>query len=478
MRRRPRFLRSIRGRLLASYLLLSVIPLAALGGYLIASVNHFYLHQVQTYMTSEAVILADSLADTLAGGSTVEALFFQNSPPLALRTWPLVTAFDTAGRVVLTSDPSLAGHIGERVIEPGVEGALAGQAASGVENSPATTTLVAYVAQPVRNSGRLVGAVHIKYSLAEVRLAQGQLRLAIVGVALAGAGFALLLGLWLTRAITRPIQQLSDAADAIAAGRISAPVPEATLAELDNLARQFNRMAAALAEAEAARQSAFANIAHDIRTPMGSIRSATEALAAGAVEQPELRQRLLAGLVNQSQYIGRLADDLLRLAAYEGGLTLQPARVDLGALACTAVEAVTARAAQQAVAVECCMPAAALLVDADADRMLEVLFNLLDNALTYSPTGGTVRVSGEVNARDRAARIHVRDDGPGIPPEALAHLFERHWRGDYRRTAGSAHFGLGLNIARAIILAHGGALAAANRDGGGADFFFTLPLAA
>jgi signal transduction histidine kinase len=108
--------------------------------------------------------------------------------------------------------------------------------------------------------------------------------------------------------------------------------------------------------------------------------------------------------------------------------------------------------------------------------MLEVFFNLLDNALTYSPAGGTVCLSGEVDHAGGLARFHVLDDGPGVPPEALAHLFERHWRGDYRRTAAGAHLGLGLNIAQAIIAAHGGVLAAANRPEAGADFHFALPL--
>lgn len=477
--RRPRLLRSIRGRLLASYLLLSVIPLVVLGIYLFDTVNRFYLSQVEAYMASEAVILADSLADSLAHGSAVEPLLLQNNPPLALRTQPLVTVFDDAGHIVLTSDPALADSIGQVVEEPGASAALAGQPSTGVETNPVNRTLIAYVAQPVRDNGRLVGAVHIQYSLSEVLAAQRQLRLAIFGVALAAAGLAALLSVWLTRGITRPLRQVSEAAGAIADGRASARVPEETLVELGGLAHQFNRMAATLAEAETARQAAFASIAHDIRTPMGSIQAAAEALAAGAVDQPELRERLLSGLVQQSQYLGRLADDLLRLAAYEGGgLSLRPAPVDLGALACTAAQAVAARAMRQAVRLDCRAPARPLIVRADADRMLEVLFNLLDNALTHSVAGGNVCLTAEEDPLDHVAWIHVLDDGPGLPPEALAGLFKRQGPGHYHLTASGAHLGLGLHIAQAIVAAHGGALSAANRPEGGADFHFGLPLAA
>jgi signal transduction histidine kinase len=116
-------------------------------------------------------------------------------------------------------------------------------------------------------------------------------------------------------------------------------------------------------------------------------------------------------------------------------------------------------------------------VRADADRILEVLFNLLDNALQYTPDGGQVRLSAEPEGPGLGVAVHVCDSGPGLPPEVLPHIFDRFQRGDARRSGSGLNLGLGLSIAQAIVAAHGGRLAAANLPAGGADFYFTLPRA-
>jgi len=117
-------------------------------------------------------------------------------------------------------------------------------------------------------------------------------------------------------------------------------------------------------------------------------------------------------------------------------------------------------------------------VSADADRVMELLFNLLDNALQYTPAGGQVELWAEAGGPGGGVIVHVRDTGPGIPPEILPHIFDRFRRGDLRRSGSGLNLGLGLNIAQAIVNAHGGRLRAANLPAGGADFYFDLPAAA
>ncbi|MBL8055093.1 MAG: sensor histidine kinase, partial [Anaerolineales bacterium] len=113
-------------------------------------------------------------------------------------------------------------------------------------------------------------------------------------------------------------------------------------------------------------------------------------------------------------------------------------------------------------------------ITGDADRLLEVLLNLLDNALQYTPPGGQIDLAVEADPAAGEVVVHVRDTGPGIPPDVLPHLFDRFRRGDVRRSGSGLNLGLGLNIAQAIVAAHGGTLQAANRAGGGADFYFNL----
>src|SRR5574337_577991 len=323
-------LRSIRIRLLSTYLLLTVVPLGLLGWFMLRALDSFYLTRLQDDMRVEAGLIADAVADDVSSGQQVEARALLNNPPPPLKSQARVFLFGTSGRLIAASDSAFAGDVGQSLAEPGLSAALAGRAASGVEVSPASGVSVAYVAQPVTSGKRIVGAIHLAYSLAEIEGALRGLRNLILSAVLVIALLGSLLSLELTRAITGPLERLGAAAADIAGGNFSRRAPEEAPTELAAFARNFNRMAGALQQAEQARQAAFANIAHDVRTPLGSIRAAAEALQAGAVEEPELRARLLAGLVEHVQYLGRLTDDLLRLATYEGGgLILRCTAVDV-----------------------------------------------------------------------------------------------------------------------------------------------------
>jgi signal transduction histidine kinase len=473
-----RGLRSIRTRLLATYLLLTVMPLGLLGWFMLRALDSFYLSRLQDDMRVEAGLIADAITDDVSGGRTIEAQALLNNPPPPLKSQARVFLFDASGRLIAASDSAFASAVGKAFAEPGLTVALTGRATSGIEVSPAAGASVAYVAQPITTEGRIIGVIHLAYSLAEIEEALRGLRNLILSAVLLIALFGSFVSLELTRAITGPLERLGAAAADIAGGNFARRVPEEAPAELTAFARNFNHMAEALQQAEQARQAAFANIAHDVRTPLGSIRAAAEALQAGAVEEPELRARLLGGLVEHAQYLGRLTDDLLRLATYEGGgLILRRNPVDVSALVAQALQGVEARAQTCAITLTPEVPAGLPPVWADADRVLEILFNLLDNALRYTPPGGEIRLAIEVDPARQVLRIHVCDTGPGIPTDVLPHLFERYWRGDYRRTGGWANMGLGLSIVREIVKAHGGVVAVANCPAGGADFQFSLPLA-
>jgi signal transduction histidine kinase len=121
------------------------------------------------------------------------------------------------------------------------------------------------------------------------------------------------------------------------------------------------------------------------------------------------------------------------------------------------------------------LPPALPLIQVDSDRLLEVLFNLLENALAYTPPGGQIHVSAETDATHAVLWVHVTDTGPCIPDEILPSLFERYWRGDYRQAETGANMGLGLNIVHEILRAHGGVIEVTNLPNG-PDFHFSLPI--
>jgi signal transduction histidine kinase len=469
-------LHSIRARLISTYLLLIILPLASLSWFMLQWLNQHYLTRLQNDMNVEASIITEAVAHDMLDGRTIEAKALLNNPPPPLRSQARVFLFDKSGILIAASDSAFAPVLGQSLAEPGLESALAGHVTQGSEISPTTNIRIVYVAQPVVGHGQVVGAVHLSYSLSDIEQAEFNGRAILIGAVLLVAAIASFVGLHLMRSITEPLAHLGAAAAEISNGHFEQRASENVPTEMAPLSKSFNQMAEALQKSEQIRQMTFANIAHDVRTPLGSIQAAIEALSAGAVDKPELRERLMSGIVEQTHYLGRLTHDLLRLATYEGGgLELHRNAVDIGELILQAVRDVDARAHLQAVTITADFPASLPKMWADSDRVLEILFNLLDNALTYTPPSGHIRVWAESDAIHGLIRAHVCDTGPGIPAETIPHLFQRYWRGNYRRINANVNMGLGLSIVREIVKAHGGAIAATNHAEG-ADFHFALPV--
>jgi signal transduction histidine kinase len=221
-------------------------------------------------------------------------------------------------------------------------------------------------------------------------------------------------------------------------------------------------------EAAFRRQQEFvADASHELRTPLTVLRSATELLSKHRDEPLAANAELFDDVRHEIARLERQTTDLLTLARADlGELALAMGDVELGALAAEVVRRATPLAVEREVALTCERPPAPLVVDADPDRLQQVLLILLDNALKHTPTGGTVRVA--VRRQGREAQLEVVDSGAGIPPEHLPRIFDRYYRADRARTRDGGGSGLGLAIARSLVDAHGGQLTLANVPGGGA----------
>lgn len=464
--------RALRVQLLASYLALSLLPLGLLGWAMLGSLDRFYQQRLLDDLQSEAALIGEAITTDVRDGQMVTAAALVTNPPSPLRTQARVLVFDASGQLVASSGEQVA----PVTDEPGLSDALGGAVARGVEYSPALEAPIAFVAVPLMVDDQVIGVVHLAYALADLKNELSGLRLG-VWLAMAGLGaLAVMVSLEFSQRMNRPLDRLRAATHDIAAGHFHHRVTEDGPTELTEVARNFNRMAAELERVEQQRQTLFANLAHDIRTPLGSIRAAAEALEAGAHEQPELRERLTTGLIVQTGYLRRLTDDLLRLATYEGGevaLRLQAVAPDM--LLHQAAEAIAPAAGDQAVTVAVQPQRGLPAVLADPDRVLEILLNLLDNALRYTPRDGRITMWAEPEHGSECVSFHVWDTGPGLPPGEEASLFERHRSGATRRAGSGLNAGLGLSIARALVTRHGGVIHARTHPGGGAELVFTLP---
>ena len=231
-----------------------------------------------------------------------------------------------------------------------------------------------------------------------------------------------------------------------------------------------------LRQLEAVRQEFVANVSHELRTPLSLIKSAAETLLDGGKDDPAALVRFLQIIDKHANRLTLLIDDLLMLSTLDSGtmrLHLQP--VSLRAAVQEVTDDLKGRASARGVKLENTIPAG-LIAQADPDRLRQVLSNLLDNSIKYGRVEGHAVVSARV-IDPRRVEIAVRDDGPGIPAEACARIFERFFRGDKARSREQGGTGLGLAIVKHVVQAHGGEVRVESELGKGAAFIFTLPTA-
>ncbi|OGO67836.1 MAG: hypothetical protein A2Z37_08005 [Chloroflexi bacterium RBG_19FT_COMBO_62_14] len=332
-------------------------------------------------------------------------------------------------------------------------------------------------AAPVVVNGQTVGSVLVG-SMIEPALNPADedflqaVNLSIFITAAAVGLVALILGSMLFRQITSPLRAVSQAAEAIAAGQLDRRVEVKTADEIGRLAQSFNRMAESLAQADVQRRNMVADIAHELRTPLTVVQGSLEAMLDGVYD---LNPENIASIHQQTALLSRLVADLRDLALAEAGqLRLDWQSVDLEAVIAQASNALQSQALEKGVTFKVELPQGLPRLRGDGQRLQQVLFNLVSNALRHTPTGGTVKTAVEVK-EDRVV-IRVQDTGSGIPAEDLPHVFERFYRVDRSRARSTGGSGLGLTIAKRIVEAHGGQIWAQSWLGAGSTFAFSLPL--
>jgi two-component system OmpR family sensor kinase len=277
----------------------------------------------------------------------------------------------------------------------------------------------------------------------------------------------------------RPLESVENTAQDIAAGDLSKRVPSGPPGtEIGRLSNTLNAMLAQIESAFAARQRSemalrqfIADASHELRTPLTTVRGYAELAGKGALSDDASRNRAMGRIEAEASRMGGLVDDLLLLAYLDQERPLKLAKVDLGALTSDAVADARVRAPGRPI--EYAGPIWPVFVDVDADRIRQVLANLLGNALTHTPDGTPVHVSLQLDGDH--VRLEVADEGPGLPPEQVARLFERFYRVDASRSRVRGGSGLGLAIVQAIVQASHGTVSCQSEPGVGTSFVVRLP---
>jgi signal transduction histidine kinase len=331
---------------------------------------------------------------------------------------------------------------------------------------------------PITVSGQVVGAFKVlplppwDNSAGQVAFVSAVNRSLLYAMSAAGV-LALILTLALTRGILRRVRALTNAAQKMQRGDLNQRVPNNSQDEIGRLAHAFNDMAAGLARMEHLRRNMVSDVAHELRTPLSNIRGYLEAMQDGVVEaKPETIQ----SLYEEAMLLNRLVNDLQQLALAEAGqLKLARQQVPINDLIDKALQSIAYRAGENNIRLRANLPASLPPVQVDAERIGQVLRNLLNNAVEYTPRNGTITVSALQEPGH--VQVAVHNDGSGIAPDHLPNLFERFYRVDRSRTRATGGSGLGLAIVKQLVEAHGGRVWAHSHPNQDATFYFTLPVA-
>lgn len=464
----------MRRRLLLSYLALTVLVLAALEIPLAVSYSQRERERLETNLLRDAFTLAAFVEDSLEGLRPIDEQVLVDG--YTARTGARVVIVDANGVVQADSDPPSEGQR-SFVSRPEIAEALEQRIVTGNRWSDTLGTELLYVAVPVSSGGVIHGAVRLSYSTAQIDEQVHRYWLLLGAIAAVSLAAAAGVGTLFARWVTRPIDELRRAAAALGGGALETRAPVGSgPPELRELARAFNATAARLEQLVGAQRQFVADASHQLRTPLTALRLRLEMMENHI---DEVAAEDLAGATREVGRLARLVDGLLTLARADHGPDASAAEVlSLDELLGERAAAWEPIATERGIRLHA--DGAGLTALATPDHLMQILDNLLANALDAAPSGSTIELRAEPGGRSdghpATVAIHVIDQGPGLTPEQRERAFDRFWRaGTSRDELGGS--GLGLSIASQLARADHGDLTLEEAPGGGIDAVVRLPLA-
>jgi len=448
-------------RLLISYLALAIVVLALLEIPLGISYARNERHDLSTNVERDAVALASLAEDALEQRASAPPAVARLARRYQRDTGGRVVVVDAQGRALVDSESQGVGA--DFSSRPEIAAALDGTVATGTRHSNTLGTDLLYVAVPAASGGIVHGAVRITYPTSEVDERVRRYWLVLAAIAAVVLAVAVALAGGFARWIVRPLSRVEEAAGEVAAGNLNVRVPATGPPELRRLAGSFNEMVVQLGSLLHSQEQFVADASHQLRTPLTALRLRLENLARDGDGR---REGEFEAALEELERLSALVDGLLTLARADRAAST-PAELDVASGLGERVEAWSALAEEQQVRLVARVEGR-LHALATPGRLEQVLDNLLANALEVAPTGSDIELTA---ARSGPwVEIRIRDRGPGMSSEEIAHAFDRFWRGG----ADEAGFGLGLAIVQRLVHADGGEIELRPREGGGLDAILRL----
>ena len=477
-----KFFRSLNTRLVFSHLavsLASIILMAVFAGRAIyQAANAEAEHNLQDLAFAAGNALELPIQELNEG--KIESQFikdmlsrmFADNPDLQF------TVYRPDGRPLVDSSSNLPPRA-NRVNSPEVIEALESGLNRGMnvrrnQNGQLTLNMAVLVQREIEVTGILRLSIPMQPILDAARRSLAVLLLTAVAIA---SGVSLF-GWLLANTLARPIQVLRKAAESMERGNLGVRVKPSGPEELERLAEAFNSMASKLQSNVNELRAFVANASHELRTPLTVVKLRAEALREGALEEPDIAKRFLGEIESEVDRLVRMVNDLLDLSRMEAGLeTSQRTTLNLNAIASDVYETFSIRSTRAKVDLELDIEPGLPSVIGNEDQIRRVFYNLVENAIKFTPSGGKVDMLLRRGPKDHTVRLLVKDNGPGIAPEHLPHVFERFYRAETAtaRPGTVRGSGLGLAIAKSIVESHGGEIGVSSQAGNGTSFWIDLP---
>ena len=386
------------------------------------------------------------------------------------------TASELNGQRFITAeiDSVLKGSAGEYGFYDAGNGSGSYWLRSALNGFSGVNAMTGVYASPIMSGGELSGVLVYISQVQEIYESLRDIQLRILSWMAIVATAVLVINLLVLRTITRPIGELNEGISRMSKGDLSARVRVRGNNEFAGLARAFNSMSERLEQLDKSRSQFVSNASHELKTPLSTMKILIETLMYQDPPDPGMTKEFLGDVNKEIDRLNRIVSDLLTLVNIDNGMKLNAAELDIGNLVQEQVKRLSPLARENGIELDCAAKEP-LEVSGDALKLQQVVYNIIDNAIKYTPRGGEVHCS--VARSGRKAVIRVADTGVGIPEEDLPHIFDRFYRVDKARSRETGGTGLGLSIVKQFVLLHGGTIDAKSAPGKGSTFVIELPLA-
>lgn len=458
---------SLRWRLVGTYVLLVVVA-GALSTYMVSYAwRTSSLREREQGHAAQATIAAGMVSSRLQDGPSAWETLISD---MAASTGVRLIVTDEQGTVITDSSTDRR-LVGNHLAREEITGALGGDSNASVSRL-ADGEWVMYVGVPVYSHRQVAGTVFLAGDVGDIMASGGVLLRWLAMTTAAGGAVAAFLGLALSRAITRPVDQIRGAAGRLARGEFSFRVPGQAMPEMDELGRAFNHMALALEEGQSTRRLFSAAAAHELKSPLASIKAMIQSLLGQKGQDEDVYREFLEDMERDVDRLTHLSESLLVLARLEQGrAVLRREQIPISQLVAQAAWPMSRRAATRDVSIQVSIADGKASLDGELVEL--ALVNLLDNAVKYSPEGGIITVSSR--ARNGGVEIEVVDQGPGVLPQEIDRIFDRFYRPDQARARHTGGTGLGLALVQEVVELHGGRVRAWSEPGQGMTVSMWFP---